>query len=110
MSRQPFRTIALCGFGILVAAGVASRAQGVERATPPYPKMAPIEQYRMQRDAEIALARSAAPQSISRDAEIMVLGEPSYQTAVKGKNGFVRGRERPHHTSKNHTRGPARLG
>ena len=30
-------------------------------AKQPYPRMAPMEQYRMDRDAEIALARSAAP-------------------------------------------------
>jgi hypothetical protein len=43
----------------------------------------------MDRDAEIAMARSAAPESISRDAEIVVLGQHGYETAVKGKNGFV---------------------
>jgi hypothetical protein len=41
------------------------------------------------REAEMALARSAAPESISRDAEILVLGRHGYETAVKGKNGFV---------------------
>jgi hypothetical protein len=56
----------------------------------PYPKMAPVDQYLMEdREAEIALARSAAPESISRDAEILVLGRHGYETAVKGKNGFV---------------------
>jgi hypothetical protein len=54
-----------------------------------YPNMAPLEQYLMDRNAEIALARSAAPESISRDAEIVVLGQHGYETAVKGKNGFV---------------------
>ena len=54
-----------------------------------YPKMAPIEQYLMERTAEIALARSAAPKSISRDAEVMVLGRHGFETADKGKNGFV---------------------
>jgi hypothetical protein len=39
--------------------------------------------------AEIALARSAAPESISRDAEVLVLGRHGFETAVKGKNGFV---------------------
>jgi hypothetical protein len=59
-------------------------------ATTPYPNMAPIDQYLMQdRSAEIALARSAAPESISRDAEVMVLGRHGYETAVKGTNGFV---------------------
>ena len=45
--------------------------------------------YRMERNAEIALARSAGPESISRDAEILVLGQRGYETAAKGKNGFV---------------------
>src|SRR6266567_6719766 len=55
----------------------------------PYPSMAPIEQYRMDRDAEIAMARTAAPPSISRDAEILVLGQKNFEIAVPGKNGFV---------------------
>jgi hypothetical protein len=55
-----------------------------------YPRMAPLDQYLMtDRDAEIALARSAAPAAISNDAEILVLGRNGYETAVKGKNGFV---------------------
>jgi len=48
-----------------------------------------VDQYLMDRNAEIALARSAAPESIAKDAEIMVLGPKGYETAVKGKNGFV---------------------
>ncbi len=54
-----------------------------------YPAMAPIEQYLMGRDAEIALARSAAPPAISNDASVAVLTRQGYQTAVEGKNGFV---------------------
>jgi hypothetical protein len=54
-----------------------------------YPSMAPLEQYLMPRDAEIALARSAAPRAISRDATVLVLGRKGYETAVKGENGFV---------------------
>jgi len=55
----------------------------------PYPKMAPVDQYLMEKNAEIQLARSAAPDSISRDATILVLGRQGYETAVEGKNGFV---------------------
>jgi len=55
----------------------------------PYPAMAPLSQYLMSRDAEISLARSAAPKSISDDAEILVFTESGFQTAVKGTNGFV---------------------
>ncbi len=54
-----------------------------------YPAMAPLEQYLMPESAEIALAHSAAPASISGDAEVMVLRRDGYATAVKGKNGFV---------------------
>jgi hypothetical protein len=54
-----------------------------------YPKMAPVDQYLMERNAEILLARSAAPDSISSDATIRVLGRQGYETAVQGKNGFV---------------------
>ena len=56
----------------------------------PYPEMAPIEQYRFaRREDEIALARTAAPPSISADADVLVLGSHGYETAVKGTNGFV---------------------
>lgn len=66
----------------------AQHATGPDTSSP-YPSMAPIAQYRMDRDAEIALARTAAAASISRDAEIMVLGEKNFEVAVRGKNGFV---------------------
>jgi hypothetical protein len=59
-------------------------------AKTPYPAMAPLEQYLMpDRNEEIKLARSAAPDSISRDAEVLVLGKHGYETAVQGKNSFV---------------------
>ena len=54
-----------------------------------YPSMVPLSQYLMPRDAEISLARSAAPKSVSDDAEILVLTRNGYETAVKGTNGFV---------------------
>lgn len=55
-----------------------------------YPAMAPVEQYRIaNRQDEIALARTAAPPSISTDAEVLVLGKHGYETVVRGRNGFV---------------------
>jgi hypothetical protein len=55
-----------------------------------YPSMAPLTQYLSPNKAdEITLARSAAPPAISQDAEILILGSKGYETAVKGKNGFV---------------------
>ena len=55
----------------------------------PYTKMAPLDQYLMERNAEIALARSAAPDSISANAGVAVLGREGYETAAEGKNGFM---------------------
>ena len=55
-----------------------------------YTSMAPLEQYLVaDRDAEIAMARSAAPESISGAADVLVLTRRGFETAVKGKNGFV---------------------
>jgi hypothetical protein len=52
--------------------------------------MAPVSQYLMaDQAAEIGLARSAAPPSISGDAEVLVLGPKGYVVAAHGKNGFV---------------------
>jgi hypothetical protein len=65
------------------------RNRNDERSTA-YPSMASIEQYLISdRNAEIALARSAAPESISSDAKILVLGWRGYETAREGRNGFV---------------------
>jgi len=68
-------------------AAVLARAQVVSG---PYPAMAPLDQYLIaDRNAEIALARSAAPASISDEAEVMVMGRDGYVTALKGTNGFM---------------------
>jgi hypothetical protein len=86
--------IAIIGFALLVALGtaylgMAHRAMAQDAVTPS-PKMAPIDQYLMtDQSAEIALARSAAPESITRNAEVLVLGRHGFETAAKGKNGFV---------------------
>jgi hypothetical protein len=78
--------ISVCALGIALSVGLLAEAQDVKTQ---YPNMAPLDQYLMERQAEIALARSAAPDSISLDAAVMVLGQHGYETAVKGKNGFV---------------------
>src|SRR6202167_4069633 len=72
---------------ILFLWAACSRAQAAKAS---YPEMAPLEQYLiMDEKAEIALARSAAPASISDAAEVMVLRREGYAPAVKGSNGFV---------------------
>ena len=88
---KSFAMLAVLGTAYL---GAANQVRAQDAKTP-YPnvvptKMAPIDQYLMtDQGAEIALARSAAPESISRDAEVLVLGRHGFETAVKGKNGFV---------------------
>jgi len=73
---------------VFLSCPICLRAQ-VEKAAP-YPAMALLDQYLIpDENAEIALARSAAPASISDAAEVMVLRRDGYATAVKGANGFL---------------------
>jgi len=52
--------------------------------------MAPLETYLIaDRDAEIALARSAAPPALSADATVLVLEKDGYHSVIAGKNGFT---------------------
>jgi len=88
MRRKGFRKFVVRSFALVFVLGAAWNAQAQDIKAP-YPSMAPLDQYLMERNAEIALARSAAPESISRDAEVMVLGSHGYETAMQGKNGFV---------------------
>jgi hypothetical protein len=78
-----FGTLAL-----VVMLSAARQAQPQDVKTP-YPSMAPLGQYLMERTAEIALARSAAPESISQDAGVMIMGRHGYETVAQGKNGFM---------------------
>ena len=87
MIEMTLKTIALGSCVLLAAMGAPSMQA---QSQTPYPSMASLDRYMMpDRNAEIALARSAAPDSISRDATILVLGPHGYETAVEGKNGFV---------------------
>jgi hypothetical protein len=53
---------------------------------PSYP---PLSEYLMPRDAEIALAKSAAPVAVTSHATIKVLTKSGYAVAENGDNGFV---------------------
>src|SRR5271167_4194501 len=76
-----------CGLIILICATGSAGADNVKSA---YPAMAPIGQYQVATPAdEVALARSAAPPSISGNADVLILGRQGYEAAAKGKNGFV---------------------
>jgi hypothetical protein len=87
MNRKTGETSILGTLAVVVLLSLAAGAQAGQSA---YASMASIDQYLMtDRGAEIAMARSAAPEAISRDAKILVLGRHGYETAVEGKNGFV---------------------
>ena len=84
-SRALKRLFALgCASMVWAASLFASAAQAAD-----YPAMAPLDQYLMDRSAEIALAKSAVPPSISDNATVLVLTAHGYETAVQGSNGFV---------------------
>jgi len=89
MRENKVGAIVIKSLALLVVLGMPHKAMAQDVATT-YTKMAPVEQYLMaDQTAEIALARSAAPESIARDAEVLVLARHGFETAVKGKNGFV---------------------
>ena len=89
MKQKIAKMIAWGAFAVVIVLGECWPAQAQDPKGP-YPSMAPLDQYLMtDRNAEITLARSAAPAAISSDAEVLVLGRNGYETAVKGKNGFV---------------------
>jgi hypothetical protein len=91
MNCRKFTLVAASFFSLIVlcVAPGQTRTQDDKGKQTPYPTMASVDRYLMDRDAEIALARSAGPASISRDARIVVFGQHGYETAVEGKNGFV---------------------
>jgi len=66
---------------ILLLANAAAGAQDK--------KYAPLSQVLMEPNAEIALARSAAPDNVSGPATVKVLTPDGFKVAVEGQNGFV---------------------
>ncbi len=88
MNRKRFQAIASLSVALIFILGIGWQARAQDRQLS-YLNMAPLDQYLMDRNAEITMARSAAPEAISGDADVLVLGRHGYETAVKGKNGFV---------------------
>ncbi|MES2405270.1 MAG: hypothetical protein V4567_13170 [Pseudomonadota bacterium] len=83
---EDFAPQALFVLIVLICTMCCSSAAAKEIA---FPAMAPLSEYLMSTKAEIALARSAAPPSISAKATVMALGRDGYSTAIKGSNGFL---------------------
>ena len=88
MRKNNSRIMALAIVVPIVFHGPAfARAQAAKVS---YRVMAALDQYLIPDEkAEIALARSSAPASISDGADVMVLRRDGYATVVKGTNGFV---------------------
>ena len=77
-------------FVLLVLGAAQAASAGPEASDVAYTQMAPGAQYLIpNRAAEISLARSAAPASISASATVLVLSSKGYETAVTGTNGFT---------------------
>ncbi|MGH9415087.1 MAG: hypothetical protein ACRD01_00510 [Terriglobales bacterium] len=75
---------------VMVTVAAAALHAGAQSPPTPYPTMAPVNRYLIaNRSVEIALARTAAPASISGKAKVMVLGRDGFQVAVPGTNHFV---------------------
>lgn len=74
----------------MLALGIGIPTAWATPAPAAYAAMAPLARYLPpDRASEIALARTAAPGSISDRATVLTFGKNGYQTAVKGTNGFV---------------------
>ena len=85
------RLISLVAFGCFVGVALPGATRQVRaQSAASYATAAPLGQYLIpEKASEIELARSAAPASISDGAEVLVLTQDGYVTAVKGGNGFV---------------------
>src|SRR5258708_24328294 len=85
------KMISIMAWGCTILAPLISIGSLVPKATAQsdkYPKMALVDQYLMERNAEILLARSAAPDSISSDATVLILGRQCYETPVQGTHAW----------------------
>jgi hypothetical protein len=83
------RAAALLTIALASSIAAAGPIRG-SASSPPYAQMAPLSQYlSSDRQAEIDLARSAAPGSISLSATILALTPHGYETAERGTNGFT---------------------
>jgi hypothetical protein len=79
----------LGGFALSLALAAAMPPLLARSTSFEYSKMAPLSQYMMDPSAEIALAQTAAPPSISKDATVLVLSAHGYVVGKAGSNGFT---------------------
>jgi len=72
-----------------VAIAFLLAASGAATVLAQNPKYPPLSKYMMTPDAEIGLARSAAPESVSAHATVKILTTSGYKVAAQGDNGFI---------------------
>jgi len=90
MSIATYFTRITQGLSCMLMSGIASTVSTAATDPPSYAEMAPLQQYLISdRNSEIALARSAAPASVSGQATVLVLGRNGYASAIPGNNGFT---------------------
>jgi hypothetical protein len=88
MTNTPLRLAAAALLPLLLFCRLSDGRSQVVKS--PYPTMAPLARYLIaDQQEEVALARTAAPASISDAADVMVLRREGFATVVKGTNGFV---------------------
>src|SRR3989475_6429787 len=85
MTATLMRRISMRLIACLVLANFDAAAGG-----PQGPKYPPLSEYMMAPDAEVALAKSAAPEKISAHATVKILTTSGYKVAAQGDNRFVR--------------------
>ncbi len=73
----------MAGLALLL---VSMQVASVRGQSAKYP---PLSEYMMTPEAEIALARSAAPENVSAHATVKILTASGYKVAAQGDNGFV---------------------
>jgi hypothetical protein len=73
----------VAGLVLLFVSMQAVRAHGQNSKYPP------LSEYMMTPEAEVALARSAAPENVSGHATVKVLAVSGYKVFAPGDNGFV---------------------
>jgi hypothetical protein len=83
------KTIPCAVLALVLASSAAAHAQ-VPSPNPNYRTMAPVAKYLMPDPAaEMAMARTAAPASVSDHATVLVLTKTGYVVGAKGTNGWV---------------------
>jgi len=88
------RTVTALAVAVVASAAPVPALPGVPGATAlalaaQETRLADVAPYLMARDAEVALARSAAPYALGDAATIWVLTRSGYQVAEQGTNGFA---------------------